>query len=33
MTYLLLSWVWLIAQILHDIDGGPRGTHPASAKS
>ena len=24
-TYLLLSWVWLIARILHDIGGTPRG--------
>jgi ABC-type sugar transport system permease subunit len=34
MTYLLLSWVWLIARILHDLLGGtPRGGHPVSAKS
>jgi hypothetical protein len=25
LTYLLLSWVWLIARILHDIGGNPRG--------
>ncbi len=30
MTYLLLTWVWLIARILHDLLGGtPRGGHPA----
>ena len=33
LTYLLLSWVWLIAGILHDIGGNPRGGHPVSAKS
>jgi hypothetical protein len=34
LTYLLLSWVWLIARILHDLLGGtPRGGHPVSAKS
>ena len=33
MTYLLLSWVWLIARILHDLGGKPRGGHPASAES
>jgi len=33
MTYLLLSWVWLIARILHDIGGTPRGGHPVSTKS
>jgi hypothetical protein len=32
LTYVLLSWVWLIARILHDLLGGtPRGGHPASA--
>jgi hypothetical protein len=30
LTYLLLSWVWLIARILHDIGGNPRGGHPVS---
>jgi hypothetical protein len=30
LTYLLLSWVWLIARILHDVLGGtPRGGLPA----
>jgi hypothetical protein len=33
MTYLLLSWVWLIARILHDIGGNPRGGHPVSNES
>jgi hypothetical protein len=29
LTYLLLSWVWLIARVLHDLFGGtPRGGHP-----
>lgn len=33
-TYLLLSWVWLIARILHDLFGGPpRGGLPAESKS
>jgi ABC-type spermidine/putrescine transport system permease subunit II len=31
MTYLLLTWVWLIARVLHDLFGGtPRGGHPAA---
>ncbi len=29
-TYLLLSWVWLIARILQDIGGNPRGGHPVT---
>jgi hypothetical protein len=34
LTYLLLSWVWLIARVLHDLYGGtPRGGHPVSARS
>jgi len=33
MTYLLLSWVWLIARIIQDIGGNPRGGHPASTES
>ena len=33
LTYLLLSWVWLIARVLQDIGGKPRGGHPVSAKS
>ena len=31
LSYVLLSWVWLIARILHDLLGGtPRGGHPAT---
>lgn len=34
LTYVLLSWVWLIERILHDLLGGtPRGGHPATTKS
>ena len=34
LTYVLLTWVWLLARILHDLSGGsPRGGHPVSAKS
>jgi hypothetical protein len=34
LTYLLLSWVWLVARILHDLHGGtPRGGHPVSTES
>lgn len=33
LPYLLLSWVWLIARILHDIGGTPRGGHPVSSES
>jgi hypothetical protein len=33
LTYLLLSWVWLIGRILQDIGGNPRGGHPVSTKS
>ena len=34
LTYLLLSWVWLITRILHDLLGGtPRGGHPATTRS
>lgn len=33
-TYVLLSWIWLIARILHDLLGGtPRGGHPATNES
>ena len=32
LTYLLLSWVWLIARILQDLSRGPRGGHPVSAE-
>jgi hypothetical protein len=31
LTYVLLSWIWLIARILHDLLGGtPRGGHPVA---
>jgi hypothetical protein len=30
LTYLLLSWVWLLARILHDLLGGPRSGHPVA---
>ena len=31
LTYVLLSWVWLLARVLHDLFGGtPRGGHPVS---
>jgi hypothetical protein len=33
LTYVLLSWVWLIARILHGISGTPRGGHPVTSKS
>ena len=33
LTYLLLSWVWLIARILHELGGKPRGGHPAATKT
>jgi hypothetical protein len=33
LTYLLLSWLWLISRILQDIGGTPRGGHPVSAES
>jgi hypothetical protein len=32
LTYLLLSWVWLLARILHELSGGPRGGHPAATE-
>ena len=32
LTYMLLSWVWLIARILRDLGGTPRGGHPAATK-
>lgn len=34
LTYVLLTWVWLLARILRDLSGGnPRGGHPVSLKS
>jgi putative effector of murein hydrolase LrgA (UPF0299 family) len=32
LTYLLLSWVWLIEWIVRYLNRGPRGGHPASAR-
>jgi hypothetical protein len=32
LTYLLLSWVWLLARILDDLGGTPRGGHPVTSK-
>ncbi|HZD87044.1 MAG TPA: hypothetical protein VE088_03455 [Gaiellaceae bacterium] len=28
VTYWLLSWVWLLGRIMHDLLGGPRGGLP-----
>ncbi|HEX4324087.1 MAG TPA: hypothetical protein VHZ77_05575 [Gaiellaceae bacterium] len=33
LTYLLLSWVWLVARILHELGGTPRGGLPATGKN
>jgi hypothetical protein len=33
LMYLLLSWVWLIARILQDIGGNPRGGHPITGET
>jgi hypothetical protein len=33
LTYLLLSWVWLVEWIIRYLHRGPRGGHPVSAKS
>jgi uncharacterized membrane protein YcaP (DUF421 family) len=33
LTYMLLSWIWLIARVLHDLLGGtPRSGHRVSAE-
>jgi hypothetical protein len=32
LTYVLLSWVWLIARIVALLGGTPRGGHPASTE-
>jgi hypothetical protein len=32
LTYVLVSWVWLIARILHHLGGTPRGGHPILEK-
>jgi hypothetical protein len=34
LTYVLLTWVWLLARIWHDYSGGsPRGGHPVSTET
>ena len=34
LTYVLLSWIWLIARIFSELFGGPpRGGHPAATQS
>jgi hypothetical protein len=34
LTWMLLTWVWLLARILHDLGSGtPGGGHPASSES
>jgi hypothetical protein len=34
LTYVLLTWVWLLACVLQDLLGGtPRGGHPVSTES
>jgi CBS domain containing-hemolysin-like protein len=33
LTYLLLSWVWLVARIVDLLDRTPRGGHPAGTKA
>jgi hypothetical protein len=33
LTYLLLSWVWLVEWVIRYLHRGPRGGHPVSAKS
>ena len=30
LTYVLLSWVWVIARIVELLDGNPRGGHPVT---
>jgi hypothetical protein len=32
LTYVLLSWVWLIGRILNELFRGPRGGHPAATE-
>lgn len=34
LTYVLLSWIWLLARLFSDLSGGkPRGGHPVGSKS
>jgi hypothetical protein len=30
LTYVLLSWVWLIGRVMHELFRGPRGGHPVA---
>ena len=32
LTYVLLSWVWLIGRIVEMLGGTPRGGHPVTSK-
>jgi hypothetical protein len=32
LTYLFLSWVWLIGRILQELFRGPRGGHPVATE-
>ena len=33
LTYVLVSWIWLLARVLHDLFGGPRGGHPVRTRA
>jgi hypothetical protein len=33
LTYLLLSWVWLVARIIDLLNRTPRGGHPVATKA
>jgi hypothetical protein len=34
LTYVLLSWIWLIARLLYELFGGtPRGGHPVTGQT
>ena len=33
LTYVLVSWVWLLARIVHDLFCGPRGGHPIQTRA
>jgi hypothetical protein len=30
LTYVLLSWIWLISKVMHELFRGPRGGHPVA---
>ena len=32
LTYVLLSWIWLIARVLREVFRGPRGGHPVATE-